>query len=84
MLPLPSVERMPATVALMGEAYRGFLGDGDARAKTLYLMEALSPPICCGRLPIVQSFSEWLERNRCRVTLLDDGPDFARKEPPNA
>ena len=68
--------RMPATLPLMGQAYRGFLGDTNVRVNSLYLMEALSPPTnyVLGE-PKTLSFAEWLEQNRCRIDLLDEPED---------
>lgn len=76
-------KRPAATLDDMGEAYRAFLGDADARTKMGWLLPELYLPIRRAGLDRIEklSFGEFLELNRTRVELYEKGPVFVGQVP---
>lgn len=71
-----SSPRKAATFEEMGEAYRAFTGDADARAKMAWLLPELYEPVRnlgFGRVETL-TFGEFLEANRTCVDLYEKAP----------
>lgn len=68
--------RPRATMGELSLAYRAFLGDGDARARSERLLPSLYDPFRrrFGEALETLTFAEFVERNRSRVDLYEAPP----------